>query len=163
MTNAHTVSPAETLTSMMKRTQNLVYSPYDTANSISREFLSLSRNRDDVYHVRREKVLEAASPPKEVSATPAPALAASKASVPQPISSPEQSSASTSISTGFIEDVRVQADEIIATVVSIALKKPVKTVAFDQSVKALSRGGWWFKKTSTNATADQNRALHPSK
>jgi fatty acid synthase subunit alpha len=128
------IGPAETLTNMMKRTQELVYRPYDTANSISREFLSLKKNRDDVYHVGEEKVEVA--PREQEAASPRPALATSEARQPQSATPP----APAPIAAGPIEDAPVQASEIIRTIVSIALKKPAKDVAFDQSVKALSGG-----------------------
>ena len=129
------VGPAETLTNMMKRTRDLVYRPYDTANCISREFLSLKKNRDEVYFVGQEREIRAA-PKKEAppaaptTSEPAPLVAAVAASSPAPAP----------ISAGPIEDAPVQAGEVVRTIVSIALKKPAKEVAFDQSVKALSGG-----------------------
>jgi fatty acid synthase subunit alpha len=133
------IGPAETLTTMMKRTRDLVYRPYDTANSISREFLSLKKNRDEVYYVGQEKVLKAA-PKKE--ATPSPAPAASETAQPVAPVTPQQaaSPAPAPISAGPVEDAPVQAGEIIRTIVSIALKKPAKDIAFDQSIKGLSGG-----------------------
>jgi fatty acid synthase subunit alpha len=130
------IGPAETLTNMMKRTQELVYRPYDTANSISREFLSLKKNRDDVYHVGEEK--EAAAPTEqEVATRPAPTTETRQL---QQQPTPAPASAPAPIAAGPIEDAPVQASEVIRTIVSIALKKPAKDVAFDQSVKALSGG-----------------------
>lgn len=118
---------------MMKRTRDLVYRRYDTANSISREFLSLKQNRDDVYYVRQEKALKAAT-------TAAPNREASQAPAALPLVSHQQSLISTPTSATPIEDAPVQAKDIVATIVCIALKKPAKGVAFDQSVKALSGG-----------------------
>ncbi|KAJ0107081.1 uncharacterized protein J7T55_006960 [Diaporthe amygdali] len=57
-------SPAETLTTMVKRTRDLVYRPYNTANSLSPEFLPLKRNRDDVYYLEQQRLV-----PTLVSAT----------------------------------------------------------------------------------------------
>jgi fatty acid synthase subunit alpha len=121
---------------MMKRTRDLVYRPYDTANSVTRDFLSLKKNRDEVYYVGREKEVKA-SPKKEAtpSAAPAAASEAAPAVTPQQAASP----APAPISAGPIEDAPVQTGEIIRTIVSIALKKPAKDVAFDQSVKALCK------------------------
>jgi fatty acid synthase subunit alpha len=130
------IGPAETLTNMMKRTQELVYRPYDTANSISREFLSLKKNRDDVYHVGEEKEADAPRQ-QEVATRPAPTTETRQLQQ-QPTPSP--ASAPAPIAAGPIEDAPVQASEVIRTIVSIALKKPAKDVAFDQSVKALSGG-----------------------
>jgi fatty acid synthase subunit alpha len=134
------IGPAETLTNMMKRTQELVYRPYDTANSISREFLSLKKNRDDVYHVGEEKEADAPRQ-QEVATRPAPTTETRQLQqqpTPAPASAP--ASAPAPIAAGPIEDAPVQASEVIRTIVSIALKKPAKDVAFDQSVKALSGG-----------------------
>jgi fatty acid synthase subunit alpha len=119
---------------MMKRTRDLVYRPYDTANSVTRDFLSLKKNRDEVYYIGQEKEVKA--PPKK-EAAPGPAPAASEAAPvsPQQAASP----APAPISAGPIEDAPVQTGEIIRTIVSIALKKPAKDVAFDQSVKALCK------------------------
>jgi fatty acid synthase subunit alpha len=127
------IGPAETLTNMMKRT-------YDTANSISREFLSLKKNRDDVYHVGEEKEADAPRQ-QEVATRPAPTTETRQLQqqpTPAPASAP--ASAPAPIAAGPIEDAPVQASEAIRTIVSIALKKPAKDVAFDQSVKALSGG-----------------------
>jgi fatty acid synthase subunit alpha len=126
------VGPAETLTTMMKRTRDLVYRPYDTANSVNREFLSLKKNRDEVYYVGQEKEVKE-SPKKEAT----PAVSELAAAVP-PLQA--ASPAPAPISAGPIEDAQVQTGEIIRTIVSIALKKPAKDIAFDQSVKALSGG-----------------------
>jgi fatty acid synthase subunit alpha len=111
---------------MMKWTQELVYRPYDTANSISREFLSLKKNRDHVYHIGEEKE-------QEVATRPAPPTTETRQLQQQPTPAPP--SAPTPI-----EDAPVQANEVIRTIVSIALKKSANDVAFDQSVKALSGG-----------------------
>ena len=127
------IGPAETLTNMMKRTQELVYRPYDTANSITREFLSLKKNRDDVYHVGEEK-----EAPAQQEVAPRPTLPTTETS--QQPSTPPPASAPAPIAAGPVEDAPVQASEAIRTIVSIALKKPAKDVAFDQSVKALSGG-----------------------
>jgi fatty acid synthase subunit alpha len=129
------IGPAETLTNMMKRTRELVYKPYDTANSISREFLSLKKNRDDVYHVGEEKEADAPRQ-QEVATRPAPTTETRQLQQP----TPAPASAPAPIAAGPIEDAPVQASEAIRTIVSIALKKPAKDVAFDQSVKALSGG-----------------------
>jgi fatty acid synthase subunit alpha len=131
------VGPAETLTTMMKRTRDLVYRPYDTANSVSREFLSLKKNRDEVYYVGQEKEVKE-SPKKEATPSTTPAVSELAAAVP-PLQA--ASPAPAPISAGPIEDAQVQTGEIIRTIVSIALKKPAKDIAFDQSVKALSGGG----------------------
>lgn len=119
-----------------------MYRRYDTANSISREFLSLKQNRDDVYYVRQEKALKAATTaaPNREAAISAPALAPSQAPAALPLVSHQQSLISTPTSATPIEDAPVQAKDIVATIVCIALKKPAKGVAFDQSVKALSGG-----------------------
>lgn len=134
------IGPAETLTTMMKRTRDLVYRPYDTANSISREFLSLKKNRDEVYFVGQERVVKAA-PKKEAAPSTAPVV--SEPAQPVAAAAPQPTAATAApapISAGPIEDAPVQAGEIIRTIVSIALKKPAKDVAFDQSVKGLSGG-----------------------
>jgi hypothetical protein len=65
---------------------------------------------------------------RQLQQQPTPAPASAPASAPAPIAA------------GPIEDAPVQASEVIRTIVSIALKKPAKDVAFDQSVKALSGG-----------------------
>ena len=128
------IGPAETLTNMMKRTRDLVYRPYDTAHSISREFLSLKKNRDDVYFVGQEREVK----PAPKIETPAPA--ASGAAPPATFITPPSPGPAPVTAGRPIEDAPVQAGEVIRTIVSIALKKPAKDVPFDQSVKALSGG-----------------------
>lgn len=71
---------------MVKRTRDLVYHPYNTANSLSPEFLPLKKNCNDVYYLQQVKVLKAPSTPEKKAATPAPELAASEAPVTQPAS-----------------------------------------------------------------------------
>tara|TARA_R110002003_G_scaffold233_5_gene16869 strand:- start:2477 stop:2926 length:450 start_codon:yes stop_codon:yes gene_type:complete len=127
------IGPAETLTTMMKRTRDQVYRQYDTANSVSREFLSVKKNRDDVYYIGQEKEVKLKAPPTK-QAAPSPTA---EAVAPQQAASPAPAPIA---SAGPIEDAQVQAGEVIRTIVSIALKKPANDVAFDQSVKALSGG-----------------------
>ncbi|KAF2181848.1 hypothetical protein K469DRAFT_638059 [Zopfia rhizophila CBS 207.26] len=118
---------------MMKRTRDLVYRPFDTANSVSRDFLSLKKNRDDIYYVGAEK--EEAL--KKAVIDPAPAtqqLAGASTPTPPPTSSPAP------VQAGPIEDEPVSAAGVIRTIVAIALKKSAKDVAFDNSVKGLSGG-----------------------
>jgi fatty acid synthase subunit alpha len=143
------VGPAETLTTMMKRTRDLVYRPYDTANSVSREFLSLKKNRDEVYYIGQEKEVKAS--PKEEAPSAAPAVSEAAAVSPEQAASP----APAPISAGPIEDAPVQTGEIIRTILSIALKKPAKDIAFDQSVKALSGG----KLMTRHCTRSRRRPL----
>ncbi|OCL09019.1 hypothetical protein AOQ84DRAFT_292055 [Glonium stellatum] len=124
----------------MKRTRDLVYRPFDTANSISRDFLSLKRNKQNIYFAapQKEQRTTAASPKKAgipVSVTPAPQQL--------PVETPTPSLLPTSpahVSTGPAEDAPVSAADVIRTIVAIALKKGAKDVSFDSSVKALSGG-----------------------
>jgi fatty acid synthase subunit alpha len=133
------IGPAETLTNMMKRTRDLVYRPYDTANDISREFLSIKKNRDEVYFVGQEREVKKAKP-APAEATPNPTAKAPSSQPTTTETAAPTPSAAPVIAVGPIEDAPVTAGDIIKTVVSIALKKPAKDVAFDQSVKALSGG-----------------------
>ncbi|KAK2616142.1 hypothetical protein N8I77_002849 [Diaporthe amygdali] len=73
---------------MVKRTRDLVYRPYNIANSMSPEFLPPKKNRDDVYFIEQVKVLKAPSTPEKKAATPAPELSASEAPVTQPVVKP---------------------------------------------------------------------------
>ncbi|KAF2106758.1 hypothetical protein BDV96DRAFT_617156 [Lophiotrema nucula] len=122
---------------MMKRTRDLVYHPFDTANNVSRDFLSIKKNRDDIYFVGEEKKARAA--PKKEVCSPAPAAEAQPAPTAA-VTPPPCTSAPAVVAVGKIEDAPVIAADIIRTIVAIALKKPAKDVAFDQSVKALSGG-----------------------
>lgn len=128
------IGPSETLTNMMKRTRDLVYRPFDTANSISRNFLSLKRNKQDIYFAapRGEPAVTAVT---SVSATP-------PAAPHQPAVEPtvEAPPPSTTPAAGPVEDAPVSAADVIRTIVAIALKKSAKDVSFDSSVKALSGG-----------------------
>ena len=116
---------------MMKRTRDLVYRPFDTANSISRDFLSLKRNKQDIYFAapRGEPAVTL------VSATP-PAAPHQPAVLPT-VEAPPPSITPTA---GPVEDAPVSAADVIRTIVAIALKKSAKDVSFDSSVKALSGG-----------------------
>lgn len=141
------IGPAETLTNMMKRTRDLVYRPFDTANNVSREFLSIKKNRDDVYYVGQEKVVKAA-PKKEAAPAPAKADAPATTTASAPAAAPAPASAAPIVA-AQLDDAPVAAADVIRTIVSIALKKPAKDVAFDQSVKALSGGT--FRLSATHA------------
>ena len=129
------IGPSETLTNMMKRTRDLVYRPFDTANSISRNFLSLKRNKQDIYFAapREEPAVTSAS------AAPAPAAPQQLAVQPTVEASPP-STILPPITAGPVEDALVSAADVIRTIVAIALKKSAKDVSFDSSVKALSGG-----------------------
>jgi fatty acid synthase subunit alpha len=146
------VGPAETLTNMMKRTRDLVYRPYDTANNISREFLSVKKNRDDVYFAgaggnsktRAEKVPTPRPAAKVPAATAPPQSSQTTASTATPAPAPAavspQSASAPVVAAGPIDDTPVTAIEVVTTIVSLALKKPAKDIALDQSIKALSGG-----------------------
>jgi fatty acid synthase subunit alpha len=124
---------------MMKRTRDLVYRPFDTANNISREFLSIKKNRDEVYFVGQERVVKKVPAKGLEEANPAVAKTADAQPAVTTASTPSAPSTA-AIVVGPVDDAPVTAAEVIRTIVSIALKKPAKDVAFDQSVKALSGG-----------------------
>ncbi|KAF2008811.1 hypothetical protein BU24DRAFT_381289 [Aaosphaeria arxii CBS 175.79] len=121
----------------MKRTRDLVYKPYDTANNISRDFYSVKKNKDEVYFIGQEREVKTKkSEPKEDAPSPTkPESAPTTTTTTAPASAP-----TAAIVAGPVDDAPVAASEIVRTIVSIALKKPAKDVAFDQSVKALSGG-----------------------
>ena len=127
------IGPAETLTNMMKQTHDSLYHDYDNANAISRDFLSLKKNSDEIYFVKEEKEEEEEASPKE-DATISPAVGGE---APQQTTSPAPAPV---LSSSPIEDAPIQAEEIIRTIVCIALKKPAKDVAFDQSIRTLAGG-----------------------
>jgi len=127
------IGPSETLTNMMKRTRDLVYRPFDTANSISRNFLSLKRNKQDIYFAAPRG--EAVTAVTSVSATPP--AAPHQPAVQPTVEAPPQS---TTPAAGPVEDTPVSAADVIRTIVAIALRKSAKDVSFDSSVKALSGG-----------------------
>ncbi|KAF2500061.1 hypothetical protein BU16DRAFT_547057 [Lophium mytilinum] len=119
---------------MMKRTHDLTYRPFDTANSVSRNFLSLKRNKKDVCF-QRERT---ASPAKKAKVTSTKAVV-SHPTVDQP-TPPIPSTAPVAVAVGPIEDAPVSAVDIIITIVAVALKKSPKDLALDSSVKVLSGG-----------------------
>lgn len=122
---------------MMKRTRDLVYRPFDTANSISRDFLSLKRNKQDIYFAapRGEPAVTAVT---SVSATPP--AAPHQLAVQPTVEALPPSTTPAPITAGPVEDAPVSAADVIRTIVAIALKKSAKDVSFDSSVKALSGG-----------------------
>ncbi|KAF2474319.1 uncharacterized protein BDR25DRAFT_215519 [Lindgomyces ingoldianus] len=123
----------------MKRTRDLVYRPFDTANSISRDFLSLKKNKDDIYFVGQVKENNPSGAQKAVATSPSPAPPTAETQQPIVATSPPASSA-TPVTVCPVEDTPIAAVDIIRTIVSLALKKPAKDVAFDSSVKTLSGG-----------------------
>jgi fatty acid synthase subunit alpha len=149
------VGPAETLTNMMKRTRDLVYRPYDTANNISREFLSVKKNRDEVYFVgsdspAKPRSAKANTPSPDAKSPSAQATEIPQTSTPTPSPVAVQeavpavpASSAPTVAAGPVEDAPVTAAEVITAIVSIALKKPAKDIASDQSIKALSGGGYF--------------------
>ncbi|KAF2823884.1 thiolase-like protein [Ophiobolus disseminans] len=114
----------------MKQTHGTLFREHDTANAISRNFLSLKKNGDEIYYVVQEE--EAAV--KDTVASPA-----SISEVPQQTDSPADTPPPT-IATGSIQDIPIQVVDIVRTIVSVVLKKPSNDVAFDQSIKALAGG-----------------------
>jgi fatty acid synthase subunit alpha len=127
------IGPSDTLTTMMKRTHDQLYRPFDTANSFNRNFLSLKRNKPDVCF-QRERV---ATPARKMK-TSSPQTATPQSTDEAVPSTPPAAPVSTAV--GPIEDAPVSAADIIRTVVAVALKKSPKDVSFDSSIKALSGG-----------------------
>ena len=125
------IGPSETLTNMMKRTRDLVYRPFDTANSISRDFLSLKRNKQNIYFAAPR------GEPAVTSVSATPPAAPYQPAVQPTVEAPPPSITPTA---GPVEDAPVSAADVIRTIVAIALKKSAKDVSFDSSVKALSGG-----------------------
>jgi fatty acid synthase subunit alpha len=118
---------------MMKQTHDSLYREPDTANAISRDFLSLKKNSDEIYFVMEEREEEEEASPKR-DATISPAVGSE---------APQQTTSSTPapvLSSSPPEDAPVQPEEIIRAIICIALKKPAKDVAFDRSIRSLAGG-----------------------
>lgn len=128
------IGPNETLTAMIKQT-HIPYHERDLANSITREFLSLKKNSDNIYYIARGEREEPELPRNEVAVSH-PATASDAA--PQQAAAPTlRPTASTPIS-----DIPLKADDIVRTIVSTALKRPVEDVPFIQTIRFLAGGKW---------------------
>ncbi|EIW84299.1 fatty acid synthase [Coniophora puteana RWD-64-598 SS2] len=127
------LGPSPTLTGMASRTLKAKYEAQDDANSRKRSILCHAKNVREVYYQFEDEVTEA---PAAESAGPAPAAAAAPAG-PAPVAAPVAAPAAAAAA---IDDVPINASDILAFVIAQKLKKKVEEVPQSKSIKDLVGG-----------------------
>ena len=133
------IGPADTLGGMAKRTLASKYEAYDAAKSVQRQILCYNKDAKEIYY-DVDPVVEEDAPPAAGDA-PAPssssapvkssAPAAAAAAVPPPPSSGPAAA---------VEDVPVQAVDIVRSLIAQKLKKPISEIPLSKAIKDLVGG-----------------------
>ncbi|RFU28633.1 hypothetical protein B7463_g7708, partial [Scytalidium lignicola] len=125
------IGPSNTLLNMVKRTLVLKYKTHDAVYSMRRQLLSYTKDAKTIYFeedsTEEESVVTAEKPP--VESQPPPLIIASASPAPPPAAGSLQ-----------VTDCAVTAVEIIKTLISHSLKRPVDQVAGSSSIKSLAGG-----------------------
>ncbi|KAL2256706.1 hypothetical protein VTK26DRAFT_1254 [Humicola hyalothermophila] len=139
------IGPAETLVNMAKKTLNSGYKAHDVALGLRRELLSHRKNADAIYYATADQdpapAPSPAAAPTAAAPTPATAPAAAPAqneAAPSPAPAPAPAPAGPV--TVSVPDTPVSPEDVITTIVSVALMKKPSEVPQDQTIKSLCGG-----------------------
>ncbi len=131
------IGPADTLGGMAKRTLTSKYEAYDAALSVQRQILCYNKDSKEIYYD---------VDPVEEEAAPAPAIG--EASVSGSSSKPAPSSAPVAIPpppaslgpASAVADAPVLAVDIVRSLISQKLKKPLAEIPLSKAIKDLVGG-----------------------
>ena len=131
------IGPADTLGGMAKRTLASKYEAYDAAKSVQRQILCYNKDAKEIYY-DVDPVVEEDAPR---AAGDAPALSSSSA----PVQSPAPAVAAVppppnSGPAAAVEDVPVQAVDIVRSLIAQKLKKPITEIPLSKAIKDLVGG-----------------------
>lgn len=127
------IGPADTLGGMAKRTLASKYEAYDAAKSVQRQILCYNKDAKEIYYdvdpVVDEEVTQAGgdAPAPGSSLAPAQSYAAAP---PPPSSGPAAA----------VDDVPVQAVDIVRSLIAQKLKKPFSEIPLSKAIKDLVGG-----------------------
>ena len=131
------IGPADTLGGMAKRTLASKYEAYDAAKSVQRQILCYNKDAKEIYY-DVDPVVEEDSPPAAGDA-PAP----SSSSAPVKSSAPAAAAVPPLPNSGpaaAVEDVPVQAVDIVRSLIAQKLKKPIAEIPLSKAIKDLVGG-----------------------
>lgn len=131
------IGPADTLGGMAKRTLASKYEAYDAAKSVQRQILCYNKDAKEIYYDVDPVVEDEATPAGGDASTP------SSSSAPAKSSAPAAAAAHSPPSSGpaaAVEDVPVQAVDIVRTLIAQKLKKPFSEIPLSKAIKDLVGG-----------------------
>ena len=131
------IGPADTLGGMAKRTLASKYEAYDAAKSVQRQILCYNKDVKEIYY-DVDPVVEEEAPPAGVES-----LAPTSSSAPAQSSAPAVAPAPLPSSSGpaaAVEDIPVQAVDIVRSLISQKLKKPFAEIPLSKAIKDLVGG-----------------------
>ncbi|KAI9826791.1 MAG: hypothetical protein M1819_007262 [Sarea resinae] len=133
------VGPADTLTTMLRRTLSTKYKTYDAAHSLRRELLSLKKNTNEIYYDLEDAAEEITGAP-ETSVLTAIGQTDNDAGVSS--SPPEQLSPEARPHGPAVQvpDCAISAGEIAVTIIAHKLKISVSAVLPEKTIKSLAGG-----------------------
>ena len=127
------IGPADTLGGMAKRTLASKYEAYDAAKSVQRQILCYNKDAKEIYYDVDPVVEEEATPAGGDTAAPNPSSAPAQSSAPAP---PPPSSGPAAA----VDDIPVQAVDIVRSLIAQKLKKPLVEIPLSKAIKDLVGG-----------------------
>ena len=127
------IGPADTLGGMAKRTLASKYEAYDAAKSVQRQILCYNKDAKEIYYDVDPVVEEEATPAGGDAAAPNPSLVPAQSSAPAP---PPPSSGPAAA----VDDIPVQAVDIVRSLIAQKLKKPLVEIPLSKAIKDLVGG-----------------------
>ncbi|KFY47176.1 hypothetical protein V494_00120 [Pseudogymnoascus sp. VKM F-4513 (FW-928)] len=136
------IGPSNTLSGLAKQTIGTKYGDHDTALSIQRQLLNIKTNENDIYYRTAESLeILTEEPPKidKIPAAQAPLPETAAIAPEQSISLPAQSRPGLKL-IATAGDVAVKAEDILLTIIGQKLKKSIKDISLDTTIKSLVGG-----------------------
>lgn len=139
------IGPAETLINMAAKTLNSGYKSHDVALGLRRELLSYKKDASAIYYDTSDQEPEV-KPAAAPSQSPAPAASqtlasAAPAPTPAPVAAaPAPAEAPAGPVTVSVPDTPVTPQDVITTLISVALSKQPTDIPQDQTLKSLCGG-----------------------
>lgn len=131
------VGPADTLGGMARRTLASKYEAYDAAKSVQRQILCYNKDAKEIYYDVDPVVEEAAAPVGGDASAPSSSSAPAQSSAPVIAAAPAPSSSGPAAA---VDDVPVQAVDIVRCLVAQKLKKPLADIPLSKAIKDLVGG-----------------------
>ncbi|TEA19489.1 Fatty acid synthase subunit alpha [Colletotrichum sidae] len=130
------IGPADTLGVMAKRTLASKYEAYDAAKSVQRQILCYNKDAKEIYY-EADPIEEEPEPVAASSSAPAAAASTAAAAPAAAVAAPAAPSAGPAVA---VADAPVQAIDILRSLISQKLKKPLSEVPLSKAIKDLVGG-----------------------
>ena len=130
------IGPADTLGGMAKRTLASKYEAYDAAKSVQRQILCYNKDAKEIYY-DVDPVEEDAPPAAGDTPAPSSSSAPAKSSAPAAAAVPPPPSSGPAAA---VEDVPVQAVDIVRSLIAQKLKKSIAEIPLSKAIKDLVGG-----------------------